>query len=274
MDSPLVSVIIPTYNRAGLILKAIRSVLCQDYTDFELLICDDGSTDNTEDVVRSVKDKRIKYLRQENKGCAAARNLGLKNSNGWLIAHLDSDDYWLPGHLSALVEFFNIYPKAGMAFTQKELVYLGCEPGEKKNYKKRDIPYEEKKEGFRLFKELIFDEYLFHGDLNAPSCSAVRREVYNDVGSYNKELICNQDYDMHLRISNRYKIGVIKKDTVYYLVHPGRISGNVKKEKYLKNRIKLYKNIMDKCRLSDIQTEYIRNIISEDEKEIQHIASS
>lgn len=94
-----ISVIIPTYNRAKLLPQAIESVLNQTFQDFELIIVDDGSTDNTEEIVKNFqeKDKRIKYLKhQKNKGPSATRNTGIKNSQGKYIAFLDADDIWLP----------------------------------------------------------------------------------------------------------------------------------------------------------------------------------
>ena len=101
----LFSIIIPTYNRANLIGKAIDSVLAQTYHNWELIIIDDGSTDNTRDVVRSYNDNRIKYFYQENRGRSAARNYGIDISKGDYISFLDDDDYYLENFLE---EFFHI----------------------------------------------------------------------------------------------------------------------------------------------------------------------
>ena len=97
MKNPTVSVIIPTYNRAHLVGRAIKSVLNQTYRDFEIIVVDDGSTDNTKDIIKEFqkKDKRIKYIPYEkNKGGSAARNTGIKAAKGEYIAFLDSDDEW------------------------------------------------------------------------------------------------------------------------------------------------------------------------------------
>ena len=102
-----VSVIITTYNRAHLVGKAIKSVLNQTFQDFELIVVDDGSTDNTEEVINSFNDTRIRYIRHKiNKGGNAARNTGLRNSKGEYIAFLDSDDEWLPEKLERQLEVF------------------------------------------------------------------------------------------------------------------------------------------------------------------------
>ncbi|WP_241677212.1 glycosyltransferase family 2 protein [Bifidobacterium jacchi] len=90
----------PTYNRAGLIGRSIDSILLQDYTNFELIIVDDGSTDNTKEIVREFADPRIRYVYQKNQGACVARNLGVSIAKGNIIAFQDSDDVWLPGKLS------------------------------------------------------------------------------------------------------------------------------------------------------------------------------
>jgi glycosyltransferase involved in cell wall biosynthesis len=100
---PSVSVIIPTYNRAGLVTRAIDSVLAQTYPHFEVIVVDDGSTDNTREVLNEGYGDRIRYVHQTNKGSAAARNAGIAASSCDLVAFLDSDDYWLPRKLEVQV---------------------------------------------------------------------------------------------------------------------------------------------------------------------------
>ena len=99
---PFFSVIIPTYNRAKLVCEAIESVFNQTFKDFELLIVDDGSTDNTKEVLKPyLSDPRVKYIYQENKKRAVARNNGIRNSKSEWIAFLDSDDLWIEDHLES-----------------------------------------------------------------------------------------------------------------------------------------------------------------------------
>lgn len=108
MASELVSVVIPTYNRAHCIADSIYSVLNQTYCDLELIIVDDGSTDNTEEVVRAIEDDRVRYVRQENAGACVARNRGVDLSRGNIVAFNDSDDLWLPSKLQKQVDKLHV----------------------------------------------------------------------------------------------------------------------------------------------------------------------
>lgn len=125
--NPLVSVIIPTYNSASIISKAIDSALQQDYTNYEIIIVDDCSTDNTKQVVDCycTKESKIVYFRlEQNLGPAAARNKGLENARGELIAFLDADDEWIPEKLSMQVELFARHPEMDLLFTEVEIMDL------------------------------------------------------------------------------------------------------------------------------------------------------
>jgi len=114
---PLVSVIIPTYNRDYLIGESIQSVLDQTFPDFELFVIDDGSTDHTSEVVRSFSDSRLKYILQENRGPAAARNMGLKAAHSEFITFLDSDDLFIKNKINRQLTFLKQSPEIGLCFT-------------------------------------------------------------------------------------------------------------------------------------------------------------
>lgn len=109
MSNPFFTIVIPTYNRAGFILKTIQSVLAQQFEDFEVLVVDDGSTDNTANVVKLVEDKRVFFFKKENGERAAARNFGIKNSKGKFISFLDSDDLLLTNHLATAFDFIQTH---------------------------------------------------------------------------------------------------------------------------------------------------------------------
>lgn len=113
----MVSVIIPTYNRAKVLSESIRSVLDQTCSDLELLVIDDGSTDNTDDLIRSFSDKRLVYLKQLHQGACAARNLGIEKSRGDYVAFNDSDDIWEKNKLQKQLDF--------LQKQQADLVYCG-----------------------------------------------------------------------------------------------------------------------------------------------------
>jgi len=110
-NRPLVSVVIPTFNRAWAVERAVDSVLEQDYRPFELIIVDDGSTDQTSDILARYGDQ-LTVVCQENRGVSAARNSGIVRAKGDLIAFLDSDDYWKPQKLTVQVDFFTFHPDA------------------------------------------------------------------------------------------------------------------------------------------------------------------
>lgn len=111
---PKISVVIPLYNKGFIISETLKSVLVQTFTDFEIVIVNDGSTDNSFEIASHFSDKRIKLLQQENKGVAAARNLGISTATAEFIAFLDADDYWYPNHLEELVKLINDFPNCGM----------------------------------------------------------------------------------------------------------------------------------------------------------------
>ena len=118
---PLVSVIIPTYNRGWIIKEAIDSVLEQDFSDFELIVVDDGSNDNTREILGAYADA-ITVLHRSNRGVSAARNCGIAEASGQLIAFLDSDDLWLPGKLKTQVKYFEENAAAMINQTQEILI--------------------------------------------------------------------------------------------------------------------------------------------------------
>ncbi|MBW2991795.1 glycosyltransferase family 2 protein [Candidatus Woesearchaeota archaeon] len=254
---PLISVVIPTYNRAEMVIKAVESVLKQNYENFELLVCDDGSTDDTEKLIRCVKDDRIKYLKQENKGSAGVtRNLGIKNAKGELIAFLDDDDSWQPEHLKSCAEFFELYPEAGMMYTQTNNVFES-ENVEIK-YEKIEVPYIEKIKDFRLYTKPMFDEFLMRGLRIPPSCVVVKKEVFDKIGNFDENVYHCDDLEMWLRISNKYRIGIVRRKTVNYLIHSKSMSGSISEEKISQNRLKMWKSVSEKCDLNEEQKQFIK----------------
>lgn len=110
-NGQLISVIIPVYNQAAFLADAVKSVLEQDYQSIEIVIVDDGSTDNSAQVAESFKENKVRCVSQSNQGAAAARNTGIQSASGELIAFLDADDYWLSGKLCRQIEFLQLNPE-------------------------------------------------------------------------------------------------------------------------------------------------------------------
>jgi glycosyltransferase involved in cell wall biosynthesis len=188
-----VSVIIPTYNRGWIIKEAIDSVMAQDYRDFELIIVDDGSTDNTPDILHSYRDK-ILVFGQENQGVSAARNRGLAAASGDLIAFLDSDDLWLPQKLKRQVDFFNSNPDAFICQTEEIWIRNNIRVNPKKRHKKP--------------RGMIFEPSLALC-LVSPSAVMIRASLFEEVGRFDETLPACEDYDLWLRMSCRYPVYLI-----------------------------------------------------------------
>jgi len=188
----MISVIMPTYNRAHLIKKAINSVLSQDYKDIELLVVDDASTDGTEELVKGIDDPRVTYIKlPERVGATRAWNTGIKKARGEFIAFLDSDDEWHKGKLSRQVEAFSSEPPGtGVIYTGTFRVADG-----KKSY----IP------GKRIRKKsgLLHGELLMRNFIPLPS-AVVRRECFTELGMFDEELRAHTDWELWLRFSARY----------------------------------------------------------------------
>lgn len=191
--SPRVSVIIPSFNRAGMLKEAIDSVLEQEYTDFEIIVIDDGSTDDTPSVLNAY-GHRIASYRQPNKGVSAARNKGLEMASGALIAFLDSDDLWCPGKLSAQVDFFNAHPEAMICQTEETWIRNNVRVNPKKRHKKPSGTIYERSLALCLV---------------SPSAVMIREELFDIVGHFDEDLPACEDYDLWLRISWRFPVFLI-----------------------------------------------------------------
>jgi glycosyltransferase involved in cell wall biosynthesis len=193
LNKPLVSVIIPTYNRGWIIKEAIDSVLDQDFRDYELIVVDDGSNDNTREILDAYR-KEITVLQQSNKGVSAARNSGIAAASGQLIAFLDSDDLWLPGKLSSQVKFFEENADAVINQTQE----IWIRNGQRVNPKRRH----------HKFSGMIFERSLALC-LVSPSAVMIKKSLFDSVGVFDEDLPACEDYDLWLRTSCRYPVHLI-----------------------------------------------------------------
>ena len=218
-SKPEVSVIIATYNRAHVITRAIRSVLNQTYQDFELIIVDGASTDNTEEVVKNFNDVRIRYIRQEiNKGPQSGRNTGIKAATGEYIAFQDSDDEWLSEKLEKQMNVFQRVPsKVGMVYTSLYRIGKG---GIKLPFKTPTIMPED---GF------VYKEALDYKVLNIQIGTAViRRKCFERVGLLDERLPAFDDLELFIRLSKYYCFYHIDEPLVNYYATEGSFGSNQK----------------------------------------------
>ena len=194
----LISVIIPTYNRATILPRAIDSVLAQKGVHLELIIVDDGSTDGTLKMLETHSHTRgvISHLGRVNRGPSAARNLGIKAAIGEWIAFLDSDDVWLPGKLKAQLEFFAENPEYLICQTEEIWIRNGTRVNCMKKHKK--------------FGGWIFEKCL-PLCVVSPSAVMMRRKLFDEVGLFDESLPACEDYDLWLRIAVNHPIGLVEK---------------------------------------------------------------
>lgn len=219
---PKVSVVIPTYNRAHLISRAIHSVLNQTYQDLEIVIIDDGSIDNTEEIVKSFEDERIVYLRHsKNKGASAARNTGIKASKGDYIAFQDSDDEWFPDKLERQVNTFDNAP------SEIGIVYSGFYriEADKKTYIPGD--YIVQKDG-NIHNELL------KGNFVGTPAVLIKKECFKNNRYFNETLPALEDWEMWVELSKHYQFKYIDEPLLYSYSMPNSV--NLNKKNLLKAR--------------------------------------
>ncbi|MCH5250909.1 MAG: glycosyltransferase [Lachnospiraceae bacterium] len=226
-----VSIIIPTYNRANVIENAIQSILNQTYTEYELLIIDDGSTDNTEEVVNtlastSTAGSRIRYIKMtENKGVAAARNEGIRQAQYDYIAFQDSDDYWKPDKLERQMDYFNGIASGTASTTGRETALLYCpyecqkQDGSTILVPDTNIPLPEK-------QGIIYEHMLRRNTIGTP-CVILRKECLDKTGLFNENLRCLEDWEFFLRISKHYEIAFQDEPLVKVNLSTDGVSHNI-----------------------------------------------
>lgn len=215
MNTPVVSVIIPAYNSQRYIEETIQSVLNQIYTNFELIVVDDGSTDGQRDLIFKFcnSDSRVRYVYQQNSGVSAARNTGFNHSTGRYVAFLDSDDVWLPDNLSTKLAKFetgNFGLVHSDAYTMDEL--------------------SENMSALMSGREgnLLHDMLLWTGtQIPGPSSILVKREVLLSIGLFDTNLSTSADHDFFLRVASRFKIGRVSKTTWKYRLHGANMHKNI-----------------------------------------------
>lgn len=228
-DPPKISVIIPTYNRAHLVGRAIQSVFDQTYRNFELIVVDDASNDKTKEVISSIDDSRIRYLRHDiNRGGGAARNTGIRESRGDYIAFLDSDDEWLPTKLDRSISCLqNSTDKVGLIYSRHIL--------HDDETSRRMLPK------FHPYSGDVYKRLLSGWCPATTSTVLVDKHHLINAGMFDPDLSSFQDYDLWLRISQICYFEVVDDILLIQHIHSGkRVSKNPK------NRLNALNRIIDK----------------------------
>lgn len=190
---PMVSVIIPTFNRVAFLREAIDSVLAQTAKDFELIIIDDGSTDGTRETIGPYGE-RLRYIFQPHAGVSAARNLGIRHAVGNFITFLDSDDLWLPKKLARQIEWMAAHPEMLLCYTDEIWIRRGVRVNQKKIHAKA---------GGWIYPMCLPRCII------SPSSVLMRRELFEMVGCFDERLPVCEDYDLWLRVAARFEVGFI-----------------------------------------------------------------
>lgn len=222
---PKVSVIISTHNRANFICQAVECVLGQTFKDIEIIVVDDGSTDNTREALLKYASA-ILYIYQENKGRAEARNAGVRLAKGEYIAFLDDDDIWLADKLAKQAAYLDTRGDIGLVHTFSEII---DENGHL-------LPRETKKRA-KLYKKSIKIGYAYEGMIKLgimfTSSVMLRKKCFDRVGLFDRAIVAFEDWDLYLRVALYYGIGIIKEPLVKYRAH----SNQTLKKEFISGRI-------------------------------------
>lgn len=224
--SPLVSVIIPTFNRREWVVRAVDSVLAQTFTDIEVIVVDDGSSDGTGDLVRQRfgSDQRVHYLRQANAERAVARNTGICAARGKYVAFLDSDDQWLPHKLARQVPLLESHPDLAFVFSGFAWIDEADERIKEVLSECRDG----KTQG-DIFEELLISNVV--GSLTV----VARRSALDEAGMFNTDrrlIPFAEDWELWLRLAYRRQVGYVAEPLALHRVHGGNTAEVVNASTY------------------------------------------
>ncbi len=242
---PLVSVIIPVYNRRKLLQRAIESVRAQTYAEYELIVVDDASDDGLDESNLKSLGRRYSFIRNEcNRGVSYARNRGVSHAAGHFIAFLDSDDQWHPRKLAIQTEYMRQNPE--MKICQSREIWI-------RNGKRVNPPKTHIKRGGDLFIPSL------HRCMITPSSVMMRRDLFDRFGGFNESLPAAEDYDLWLRITNYYPVGLIDEDLlVRYGGHPDQLSGIAAIDRY---RIRALIDLLEHESLSKHKEQAVKAVL-------------
>ncbi|MEH6766003.1 MAG: glycosyltransferase family A protein [Aequorivita antarctica] len=216
---PKFSVVISVFNKEKYIAGTLRSVLAQTFTDFEVVILNDGSTDNSGAEILKFKDPRIRYFSKENSGASAARNFAIQQAEAEYIALMDADDFWHPFYLEEQSRLLNDFPEESVFATATEI---------KRNGKTFSNCYSIKTIG----KDSILVDYFEASQLDSVLLSistVLKKDVFKNVGWYDPKIKSGEDTDLYVRIGLKYKVVFSPKVCATYIVRKNSLFQSVKK---------------------------------------------
>jgi glycosyltransferase involved in cell wall biosynthesis len=232
-ETPKVSVVIATYNRASFLAETIDSMLQQRFPDYELIVVDDGSTDHTQALVESY-GSRIRYLYHENRGPSAARNFGVRHALAPWISFQDSDDLTEPNHLETLYAYAKEHPRCGMVFANG--AYLSGAQSKRGTI----IPVAKSR---RLASNGIRLVDLFEKSIVRLQAALISREAYDTVGGHDESLRICMDLDLSFRLLMNYPVAYLDRVVFWYRFHEGNIGKN--EELRLTENIRVIKKLLE-----------------------------
>lgn len=201
------SVVVPLFNKANHIENTIKSILSQTFTDYEIIVINDGSTDGSEALIRDFNDDKIQIYNQKNQGVSAARNLGIEKSKGKLIAFMDADDFWFPDHLQELANLYYDFPECGIYCSRYEIrisknhfqtpIFNGIEPS---------------------FRGIVHDYFFSNRPFRITwtSSLAIPKEIVEKNGGFTPEVTNGQDLELWTKIGIEYPVALTNKTTAIY----------------------------------------------------------
>lgn len=242
---PKVSVIIPTYNRARLVTKAIQSVLDQTYQDFEIIVVDDGSTDNTKEVVGSFKEPRIKYVYQDNSGICIARNNGINVSKGDYVLFLDSDDMLFKNAIAIEAGSLDSVPDVALSYCQLYAI------DERERVIGLHKPKHRRPGVYRGTSEIL--NFLRFNNYIGTSITMVRRSSIMDVGSFDPTFgTGSEDFELWVRIAKKYAVSYIAEPVGKIRIHSSGLSAGRDVSEIEKSNTRILEGIFSDTRLGPL----------------------
>ena len=206
-NTQYLSIVIPLYNKKDSIIATLKSILLQSYNKFEIIIVDDGSTDNSADIVKTISDKRIRLIQKDNGGVCSARNLGIRKAKYDYIAFLDADDLWDTLYLEEQIKLINEYPKAAMW----GINFAEMTDGKLARYLPTGLS-----EKFRGYVEDYFNINGRISDLFCSSSVVIKKEVFDKVGFFDERIKYAEDNDMWFRIIARNQVVFYDRYMAFY----------------------------------------------------------